>query len=615
MIKDQDILCISSIDWDFIWQGHQEIMSTFARNGNRVLFIENTGVRTPGIRDIPRMKNRIKNWLRGIKGIREERENLYIFSPLILPFPYSRFIRFINRHLIFPVLERWMRAMDFSNPIIWTFLPTPLSKDITDRIINKLVVYYCIDNLSVSSASAKRIISSEIELLEKADLVFATSLALRDYCSKYSNKVYLFPFAVNFERFEKAREAKLAADEDKMANIKRPVIGYVGGIHKWLDQELIKVLAEGHLDWSFVFIGPLQTNTSLLKHLKNVYFLGTKDHDELPFFIKGFDIGIIPYIISDYTKNVYPTKLNEYLAMGKAVVCTALPEIIEFNKKYPDILYIARDRKDFSDYIRKATMEDSLGAANRRIAVAKENSWKNRIEEMGKLIEEEIETKKIYRDARWKESLLIFYKLARRKVLKIASVLVLLYLLLFKTSFIWFLASPLRISQPPQRVDAIVVFGGGVGETGSPGKSTIERARYAAGLYKEGYADKIIFSSGYAYTYNDAENMRLIALPIVNSDKDIILEERANSTYQNVIFSKEILDKNKWSSILLVSSPYNMRRAYLVFSKFGKNMKVVYAPVLQSEFYDKSHGVKLEQIKAIAHEYLSIVYYWFKGYI
>ena len=63
MLKDENIICISSIDWDFIWQGHHEIMSTFAKNGNRVLFIENTGVRPPMIRDIPRIRKRIKNWL------------------------------------------------------------------------------------------------------------------------------------------------------------------------------------------------------------------------------------------------------------------------------------------------------------------------------------------------------------------------------------------------------------------------------------------------------------------------------------------------------------------------------------------------------------------------
>ena len=99
MIKNEDIICISSIDWDFIWQGHQEIMTRLARNGNRVLFIENTGVRTPNFRDLGRIKSRISNWKRGIHGIRKIENGLYVYSPIVLPFPYWKVARFINKRL------------------------------------------------------------------------------------------------------------------------------------------------------------------------------------------------------------------------------------------------------------------------------------------------------------------------------------------------------------------------------------------------------------------------------------------------------------------------------------------------------------------------------------
>ncbi|NQU73225.1 MAG: YdcF family protein, partial [Candidatus Omnitrophica bacterium] len=230
-------------------------------------------------------------------------------------------------------------------------------------------------------------------------------------------------------------------------------------------------------------------------------------------------------------------------------------------------------------------------------------------------IEEESARKKLDREVRWKENLLVFYKKARKKAVKIAAVCFLLYLLFFETPFMWFLTGPLKISQVPQKADVIVVFGGGVGETGSPGKSTIERARYAAELYNEGYADKIIFSSGYFYIYNDAENMKLIALSMGVPERNIILEQKANSTYENVVFSKAILDKNKWDSILLISSPYHMRRAYFVFNKWKNDIEVTYTPVKICQFYYRPEGLKLSQIKAIVHEYLGIAYYWFKGYI
>ncbi len=614
MFKNENIICISSIDWDFIWQGHQEIMSTLAKNGNKVLFIENTGVRAPGIRDIPRLKKRIKNWFRGVKGIRREMDNLYVFSPLVLPFPYFRIARWINLHLVLPILEKWMKVTDFSNSIVWTFLPTPLSMDICDNLIKKVVIYYCIDNFSVSSVSVKQIKKSEIKLLKKADLIFVTSKALYNYCSRYNDKTYTFPFAVNYQEFEEAR-LKRDFTFDELQNIRKPIIGYVGGVHKWIDQGLVKRAAEKYPEYSFVFVGPLQTDVSLLKKLKNVYFLGPKEHMKLPNYIKTFDVCIIPYLLTDYTKNVYPAKLNEYLAMGKPVVSSYLPEIDAFKERYGNILYVGKDVEEFGECIKSALDEDNEVLRKRRIEIAKENSWENRINKMSELIEKAIERRKLDREARWKENLVNSYRVTRRRLARVGLICLLAYLLFFKTPFIWFIASPLKMVDEPQKSDAIVVFGGGVGETGSPGKSTIERARYAVGLYKQDYAKKIIFSSGYTFRYNDAENMKLFALSMGVPERNIILEEKANSAYENVKFSKAILDKNGWNTILLVSSPYNMTRASLVFRKLADKTKVIFTPVPDSQFYDRKIGSRWQQIGAIMHEYLGIFYYWTKKYI
>ena len=140
MLKEHDIVCISSIDWDFIWQGHQQIMSTLAARGNRVLFIENTGVRRPRLQDLPRLRRRIARWWRSTKGFRQERQNLYVFSPLIVPLPYSRIARRINRTLLLRALRRWMRVVGFGRPIAWTFLPTPLARDLLRALDPELTV-------------------------------------------------------------------------------------------------------------------------------------------------------------------------------------------------------------------------------------------------------------------------------------------------------------------------------------------------------------------------------------------------------------------------------------------------------------------------------------------
>ncbi|MBU2541447.1 MAG: YdcF family protein [Candidatus Omnitrophica bacterium] len=622
MLKGENIICISSIDWDFIWQGHQEIMSTLAANGNKVLFIENTGVRPPGIKDISRIRQRIKNWFKGIKGIRQERENLYIYSPLVLPFPYSRIARFINRHLILPVLDKWMKIMNFNSPIVWTFLPTPLSLDIIDNLNKKILIYYCIDSFTVSSVSAKKIRKSEKALLRKADLVFVTSTHLFNYCSRYSDKVYKFPFAVNFEKFEKARSDNVYS-LDELKGIKRPIIGYVGGIHKWIDQKLVRDLAWEFPDYSFVFVGPIQTKISTLTHLKNIYFLGKKDHNKLPFLIKNFDVCIIPYLIADYTKNVYPTKLNEYHAMGKFVVSTDLPEIEEFNAEFDKLVLVGKTSEEFANCISKAVNNKDSGQINKRITSASKNSWTQRIAQMSNLLED-ILKKGLKTSVDWQRSLLTFYKTARKRALSLGLAILFTYLFIFYTPLVWFCARPLMISDAFQKADAIVVFAGGVGESGMAGQGYQERVQHAVRLYRKGYANHLIFSSGYTYIFHEPQVMKALAVSLGMPEGRIILEDKAKNTYENVLFTGEILERNDWKEILLISSPYHMRRVSLVFRKNAPDTEVLYTPITKSLFY--SHGINqegkkvlkqisLQQLKGILHEYLGIIYYYFQGYI
>lgn len=591
-------------------------MSALAKNGNRVLFIENTGVRMPRFKDMPRIKSRIRNWFLGVNGIREEMRNLYVYSPLVIPFPYLRLAKWINRHLTLSVLDKWTKVMHFTEPVVWTFLPTPLSLDIIDNLNSKATIYYCIDSFQSSSDAAKKIKKSEINLLKKADLVFVTSRELNDYCSKYNNKVHIFPFAVNFQEFQKAR---LNNDyiPDVIKDIKKPIIGYIGGVHKWIDFALIKQAALHYPQYSFVFVGPIQTDVSLTAGLKNIYFLGQKEHKEIPYFINNFDVCMIPYLLTEYTKNVYPTKLNEYHALGKPVVSTGLPEIVNFNRENDNLVLVGKNYAEFIEAISLA-MEDTPGKiVNLRISTAENNSWSNRVAAMSKLIEGVIEEKsRIPLD--WQKSLARLYKRARRKSLKLTLAALSIYLVVFYTPLVWFLASPLKISQNPQAADSIVVFAGGVGESGRAGQGYEERVQYAVDLYKNGYAKNLIFSSGYTYALKEILIMKAIAISMGVPEEAIILEDKAKNTYENVIFTNEILNKEKQKKILLVSSPYHMRRASLVFKKAAKGVDVICAPIPNSVFY--THGAawkqaNIQQIEGILHEYLGILYYWWKGYI
>jgi uncharacterized SAM-binding protein YcdF (DUF218 family)/glycosyltransferase involved in cell wall biosynthesis len=613
LTERRDVVCISSIDWDFIWQGHQEIMSTLAERGQRVLFVENTGVRAPRARDLPRVRQRFRNWWRGTKGFRQERPNLFVYSPLLLPLPYSRAARAINRFLLAGALRRWMRATGFYRPIVWTFLPTPIALDVIADIDPLLTIYYCIDDLAASSPGARRIASSEARLFERADLVFVTSEKLRERAARISRHVHLFPFGVNFERFDRVRHAGDPPPADLSA-LKRPVVGYLGGLHQWVDQELVVGVATRMPDVTFALVGPAQSDVSALERCPNVRLLGQRPHDAVPAYVKGFDVGIVPYRVAEYTLNVYPTKLNEYLVMGVPVVATDLPEIRRFNAQHGELVEVAADPEAFSTAIRRALNDSAPPDVERRVAAAHQNSWHSRIAAMNLLIDEALE-RRAASSQRWDETLRRVYRETRTHAAQILVAIVALFLLVFYTNVVWWTAAPLRVTAQPAAADAIVVFAGGVGESGKAGGGTQERVQRAVDAYHAGYAPHVIFSSGYLYSFPEAESMRSVALQQGVPPAAIVLEQRSTDTYQNVRFVDQILRDHGWRSVLLVTSPYHMRRALLVWRKVAPDVRVTPTPPPKSQFYDHSWGASLEQVRAIAHEYLAIIGYWSRGWI
>ena len=613
MTRRPDILCISSIDWDFIWQGHQEIMTRLAADGHRVLFIENTGVRAPGVRDLPRVRKRLTNWWRGTKGFREERPNLFLHSPLVLPLPYSRIARWVNRQIMLRSLTRWMRATGFSRPIIWTFLPTPLARDVIDHLDPALTIYYCIDDLASSSPEAARIKVSEEQLFREADLVFVTSEKLRQRAAQFSDRVHLFPFGVSLEAFARVRDAGPDVPDDLKA-LPHPIAGYIGGLHQWVDQDLLAATAERMPHVTFALVGPPQVDVSRLERLPNVRLFGQRPHAELPRYVQGFDVGLVPYRITEYTANVYPTKLNEYLVMGIPVVATDLAEIRRFNLEHGDVVSIAADAEAFSAAVSAAIADPRPAEVPLRIAVAVSNGWDRRIQAMWSLIDDAV-TRRDAGAKGWEDRLRRLYNGARRRTLEGLVGAVLAYLLVFQTPLLWWIAEPLKMSHQPEVADAIVVFAGGVGESGKANGGHLERLKQAVDLYKAGYAPTLVFSSGYVFSFKEAEVMRALAVDQGVPADRILLEEHSVDTHDNVVYVAGIVKAHQWRKILLVSSPYHMRRATRVWNKLAPQVTVGPTPPFSSQFYEHGTGASLEQVRGIVWEYAAIAYYWWHGWL
>ncbi len=609
-----DVVCISSIDWDFIWQGHQEIMSTLAAQGNRVLFIENTGIRAVNWSDMPRLRHRLRNWWNSVRGFRQVRPNLYLYSPLALPFPYSRLAQWVNRLLMNRDLRQWMRIMNFTSPITWTFLPTPLAMDIVRTLNPKLLIYYCIDNFSVSSQAARKILRAERRMLGQADLVFVTSQQLFRYTSEINPNVHWFPFGVNIEQFEKIRNESMRPLPEEFNQIPSPRVGYVGGIHRWIDLDLLKQLALRRPDLQIVLVGPVQTDAGPLKGIPNIHWLGAKAHDQIPDYIRAFDVGLIPYRLTEYTDNVYPTKMNEYLAMGKPVVSTPLREIRFFNERQGDLVALGTNAEEFSRQIDKALSPRS-DDPQRRIAVARENSWQVRIERMNDLIQAKIIERTASNERGWQKIFRDIVRRARRRMTAALAAAGICFSLLYYSPLPWWLAAPLKRADAPRSADAIVVFAGGVGESGQAEQGYEERVQRAVELFRAGYAARMIFSSGYTHFFREPEVMKALAVALGVPEQAILLETQATSTVQNVSGTVKLLNQHRWKSILLVSSPYHMRRASMVFTKQAPQIQVICTPVERSLFYShRRPGASLGQMRGILHEILAIVYYRMKSW-
>ena len=259
----------------------------------------------------------------------------------------------------------------------------------------------------------------------------------------------------------------------------------------------------------------------------------------------------------------------------------------------------------------KSTGDDDR---QRRIAAAERNGWSSRLRDMSALIEGAVALRG-KSAAGWEDRLQRLYMTARRRTAQTLLGAAAVYLLLFQTPALWWVAAPLQLSAPAQTADAIVVFAGGVGESGKAGVGVQERVGQAVNLYRAGHAPKLIFSSGYVFTLREAEVMKAIAVSNGVPADAILLEEQAANTHQNVTFTRQLLDQHQWRRILLVSSPYHMRRAVGAWHKLAPAVEVTPTPVPESQFYSHTRGASLEQIRGILHEYAALVNYWWKGWI
>lgn len=407
MITGRDIICISSIEWGFLWQCPQEIAWRLAQNGNRVLYIENSGVRAPGLSDARRVWRRLKGWARTIKsqGVREVAPSIYVCSPLVMPPFGARWQERLNRHLLLPAVRRAARKLGMRDALLWTYLPTDTANNLIEllREPQSVLVYYCLADFSKLTPNVEQLRRSEQHTIELSDVVFTNCAQLRAYCGRWHENVHVFPPGVSLEAFP-LDDAQTAISEQIpplithraekffLKSLPSPVIGYVGGLHRFVDIDLLIELARARPAWSWVFVGSCAIDASKLSALPNVHLLGQQPHKDLNQYLRRFDACIVPYLITPETETVVPTKINEYLAAGKPVVSTELPTVLAFNAEHEAIITAEARSESFLQALEQAlATSQQPEARTRRREVAALHDWQRQLEAMSHLIEKELE--------------------------------------------------------------------------------------------------------------------------------------------------------------------------------------------------------------------------------
>ncbi|HEY7097728.1 MAG TPA: glycosyltransferase [Terriglobales bacterium] len=325
----RSLICFSIINWDEVWEGPQEISSQFAAAGWRVLFVETIGLRTLRFSwsDAKRVAGRLQYVIARPEQRTEIPVGLTVQTPFVLPGQQSTWMRQQSRTILVQQIRRQLAKRDMNNPVVWTYNPSALIQEVCSELSPRLTVYCCVHDFPNISTSHSYLAEDERKLLTSADMVFVLSRQLLAKKRAIRADANLLPQGANLRHYVNSERRAT-----EISSLPYPIIGYIGTIHEWVDQDLLKFAARERPDWTFVLIGPERVSTAKLRELRNIRLLSQRQHDLLPDYVATFDVGIIPYITSEFARTIRPNKVLEYLVMGKPVVSTFLPELDSFGQ-------------------------------------------------------------------------------------------------------------------------------------------------------------------------------------------------------------------------------------------------------------------------------------------
>jgi glycosyltransferase involved in cell wall biosynthesis len=374
------ILGLATQEWDAHWTPVQQVLLRLAPR-NRVIYFEPFH---PPFRWLKKQK-RTRHGLDQVAQLREISDNLFVYRPRSLYAPGNMrwgISQRYNSPIYAAEIRQLLRRMGAARPWLWAFFAQSLS--VLSAGFAR-TIYDCVDDWPsfFPHGSERRFVARiDEQLCRRSDLVFVGSEPLLRKKAGRNLRTFVVNHAADIAHFARARHPETAIPKD-LASIPHPRIGFIGMIDNVrFDADLVRRAAETTSHHVVLIGGFMPGAQGLLAARPNVHQLGMKTIAELPAYLKGLDVCLMPYKLNEATRNIFPLKLFEYMAAGKPIVATAIPAVMA----YRDLLHVSGDPDSFIQLIERAIAEDDPNLVARRIECASQHTWEAHVAQKTDLV-------------------------------------------------------------------------------------------------------------------------------------------------------------------------------------------------------------------------------------
>jgi glycosyltransferase involved in cell wall biosynthesis len=321
------LICFSHLRWNFVFQRPQHLMCRFARTMNVIYWEEPCEI---GRKETAYLQVREADNANGVR--------------IIVPHLPEGMPEDAREAALKRLLDAHVASLR-GDLIAWYY--TPMMLTFSRNLDADIVVFDAMDELSKFKFAPVQLLQLEQELIDKADVVFTGGTSLFEAKKDRHSNVHCFPSSVDRTHFIKARAHQF--DPGDQEDLPRPRLGFYGVIDERFDTELLDKVAEMRPDWSFVMLGPVvKISEDDLPRRPNIHYLGGKSYGELPAYLSGWDVALMPFAMNESTEFISPTKTPEYLAGGKPVVSTPIRDVVR-HYGHLEGVQIAGDAESFAN--------------------------------------------------------------------------------------------------------------------------------------------------------------------------------------------------------------------------------------------------------------------------